>query len=625
MRICKTGMFALLFCHVFALHGQETDSLQLREIQIRTDRFRIFRTGQPVVVMDTILKKYGGTYSLSELLQEGSAVYIKNYGQGNIAMPSLRGTNAEHTAVLWNGFNLQSAMMGVVDVSLISSNIADEIEIHFGGNGALFGSGAIGGAVHLHSRPRYESGLHGQAEYGFGSYGNTLIQSSMTYGNRIWYGKFFSASQIGENNFPYRNPSFPDAPMQKQTHARTNQLTWLTEHFFRIAPHQELVLRLWHQQSHREIPPVMSVPTSGAIQDDTSWRAAGEWNLRKNNQFFTLRSGLFNSILNYFDRPKITDSRSRTFSQITEAEYTFSLLSRFTLLNGLHHTYNSVSTTAYSKSNNRMAHFFSLKWKALHKPVGALLSIRNEWINGQWLPVMPLLAGEWRPFASWTFTSQISRSYRVPTFNELYWNPGGNPLLLPESGWGQELGVGYKRKHQSLFADIGISVFNRQMINWIAWLPDSGTVWTPQNIYKVWNRGFEGRIHLRIKINPSFVLSLNSGIQTIRATTEYNTGSYQLPYVPRVTQQYRLGLDHPRGYIRLGYTYTGMRFIANDNSRALDDFQLADIKAGFHFQILRCRIQPGLAINNLFNSSYVIMPDRAMPLRNYLIQINIQF
>ncbi len=64
-----------------------------------------------------------------------------------------------HTAILWNGFNIQNAMLGQTDLSLLPAVFFDEVEIEYGGSSAVWGSGAVAGSIHLNNRAGFGRGL----------------------------------------------------------------------------------------------------------------------------------------------------------------------------------------------------------------------------------------------------------------------------------------------------------------------------------------------------------------------------------------------------------------------------------------------------------------------------------
>ena len=88
---------------------------------------------------------------MAEVLQENTPIYIRNYGSGGLATASFRGSNAYHTPVIWNGINIQNPMNGQIDFSAIPVFLSDEISLQYGGNGGVWGSGAMAGLLFINS------------------------------------------------------------------------------------------------------------------------------------------------------------------------------------------------------------------------------------------------------------------------------------------------------------------------------------------------------------------------------------------------------------------------------------------------------------------------------------------
>ncbi|MBK9299353.1 MAG: TonB-dependent receptor plug domain-containing protein [Bacteroidetes bacterium] len=59
------------------------------------------------------------TNSLNHLLALHTNVFVKNYGVGSLSTISIRGSSAAQTAVLWHGLNLNNAMTGLADFSIL--------------------------------------------------------------------------------------------------------------------------------------------------------------------------------------------------------------------------------------------------------------------------------------------------------------------------------------------------------------------------------------------------------------------------------------------------------------------------------------------------------------------------
>src|SRR5690606_15669306 len=117
-----------------------------------------YAAGQQVIAFDQkLLKDYAGR-SLGDLLQQNSGLYLRQYGEGMVASLTIRGTSAGHTAVFWNGLPVNSPSLGQSDFSLIPNGAVDQVAVHLGSTGALYGTDAIGGSVHLNSGLRFNQG-----------------------------------------------------------------------------------------------------------------------------------------------------------------------------------------------------------------------------------------------------------------------------------------------------------------------------------------------------------------------------------------------------------------------------------------------------------------------------------
>lgn len=71
---------------------------------------------------------------------------------GKVASLFTRGTNSNHTLVLWNGVELNDPYLGGFDLSTLSLDGAERLEIARGPFSALYGSSAVGGVVQVVTR-----------------------------------------------------------------------------------------------------------------------------------------------------------------------------------------------------------------------------------------------------------------------------------------------------------------------------------------------------------------------------------------------------------------------------------------------------------------------------------------
>jgi outer membrane cobalamin receptor len=84
---------------------------------------------------------------------------------------------------------------------------------------------------------------------------------------------------------------------------------------------------------------------------------------------------------------------------------------------------------------------------------------------------VPLIANVSLNWDAWHFIKPyvtVSSHYRMPTLNELYYNPGGNINLKPETSKNLEGGFQLNKKWQTQTLHTDLTLFNRKVNNWIA-------------------------------------------------------------------------------------------------------------------------------------------------------------
>ena len=131
----------MAFAQVF---GQRDGVIVLDEVILSDAKLLHFSKGTKVrVANDSVQEKSGS--SLTDLLRYNSNIYFKENGYGMVSSASFRGTNAQQTAVVWNGININSQLTGQTDFNtLIPGNYGDVV-VRSGGGSVQYGSGAVGG------------------------------------------------------------------------------------------------------------------------------------------------------------------------------------------------------------------------------------------------------------------------------------------------------------------------------------------------------------------------------------------------------------------------------------------------------------------------------------------------
>jgi iron complex outermembrane receptor protein len=200
-------LLLLLFCA--ELSSQTTlDSIQkLDEVVLSDVKLKQLSKGYKITVLgDSILRV--NKPSLTEVLRFNSNIYFKENGYGMVSSPSFRGTNASQTAVIWNGININSQFNGQVDFNTVTTSNYDNISIRSGGGSVQYGSGAIGGTVHLSNDLDFETHFDNRVRVAFGSFETYNLGYKGSFGNEKWSANIGAAYMDSENDYSFLGTNF---------------------------------------------------------------------------------------------------------------------------------------------------------------------------------------------------------------------------------------------------------------------------------------------------------------------------------------------------------------------------------------------------------------------------------
>ncbi|HSV76429.1 MAG TPA: TonB-dependent receptor, partial [Bacteroidales bacterium] len=299
---------------------------------------------------------------------------------------------------------------------------------------------------------------------------------------------------------------------------------------------------------------------------------------------------------------------------------------------------NAVATDyAGEKERTSLAIFTSARWEPTPEKLAIVLSGRQEFIRGKQIPFLPSLGFSWAFLSEWSIKANTGYSFRLPSMNDLYWNPGGNPDLLPEQGWSSDLMLvfdGRERNRQSQFvpvAYVSTGGYYRSIKNWIVWLPQGDSwLWMPENRAQVTSYGLESRIKGFWNADPiqaSWTLRFDHTIARNARETIPNDPSMnkQLIYVPMNRAGINLTLQYKQLSIAYDHEFAGKRFDSSDNTTWLPAFHTGNLALHWNRTILDYRLALSLTAENIWNTRFMILSNRPMPLRMVRAGLQIGF
>jgi outer membrane cobalamin receptor len=602
--------------------------VHLKEITVTAFRTPslVERSG-PVSVTEAGDSAAGGLTSVAELLRGSPSILMKDYG--NLAIVGLRGADAEQTLVLLDGVRLNSAQDNLFDLTTLPLSLARRVEVVRGNNSALYGANSIGGLVNI--IPPEPERLGAKANAGIGSFGKRYLQATHTnWSDPLGYVVAASLNRTG-GSFTYRDTS---DSAHERTNSDINSQDVMAEGVY-AQGRQRVSLLGEYNVTRRGEPGPTSWPADSARLDDYRGIAHLSYGLEEtDNSRLEARFYHHQSWRHYWNPDTlawVNDTHVTTVSGIT-AKQTTHLAPWASAVAGLEGERAEFRSSAIGIPRRWTGSGWAearLRWNLFDITTMA----RFDWLNdsrkqpdstltrSNTRVVSPKLTLTWSGPVWLDLYASVGRSFRAPTFNELYWPADpwtrGNPQLKPE--WATSVDLGASARSGSHVSG-RLGLWNSITTNLIQWQPDSAYVYRPVNLDTAAITGGEVELsltteHAGLSGNATYMLARSHGTDLI--------------YRPRLS----FGLSPWAGWgiAKLGcdIRYTGRRYTTPDTlppdaGNSLPGYVLFDLGLSISptFGEIAAALRGG--IRNLLNRQYEVMRDYPVPGRNWYAEVELK-
>ena len=594
----------------------QEDTVQLDEVTVSALQFERFTTGDQLatISLDETLP------SLDQALSQQSSIYFKSYGNGQLASISFRGTSASQTNVLWHGISANYPTLGQMDFSQWPTWMMDELQLSMGANSSLYGNGAIGGTVLIDSdishQPKGASLL-----LGGGSFGEFKTGIKATYGKgRVKaHTNLYRSFLQNDFKYEYNGETLRQNNASSLIYGLKQQMSYTIKGTRLFADFQYLL-------NDRDIQPTKSAPTS---QDELTTKntrlaigANQEWAKSSLNVTFAYLQN--DQIYNEIDQ-----TTGNQYSSLVT--YWFQLNDQLDFRVGGNTNLYTASSDSYSDEfHDLQADAFTSVSAKLIQWWQSVLNLRQSFYADQ-SHFVPSWSNE---LIIWTtenhklkFNESFAFGFRYPTLNDRYWSPGGNLDLEPEKSKTLDGEFNVEMPVASNSLSIKFGGYHTWSKDWIVWLPSEAGYWVPQNFREVEISGLESSLEISGDLFGDYQFNASYTYNRSINKTGSNSGKL-LPYTPEhnalVSWQHQI-----KKYFnyRLNSSFTGKRYTTLDNTErsSVAPFFILDFTLGREFELPLFDISIDASINNLLDANYENLNNRAMPGRNYQLQLIINY
>uniref|UniRef100_UPI003217AEA2 TonB-dependent receptor plug domain-containing protein n=1 Tax=uncultured Draconibacterium sp. TaxID=1573823 RepID=UPI003217AEA2 len=654
------GLVALFAITTSAFSQSKLDSVQrIDEVTVVANRFKEIIPAQTLKGKEL---EQLNSFSVADAIRFFSGVQIKDYGGvGGIKTVNIRSMGTNHMGVFYNGIQLGNAQNGQIDLGKFSLENIEEISLYNGQKSKIFQSakefGSAGSIYLTTKRPRFEKGkdTNIKAALRTGSFG--LFNPSLLYEYKISekINTSFSAEWINANGkykFRYRRVT-PSGELAYDTTAiRQNgdiDAVRMEGSLNGYLPSGMWKVQVYHYASERGIP--------GAIVNNV-WRN-GE-RLWDNNSFI---QGVYQQDLTQKLGSKINlkyatdlthyinndDKLIHVDNKYKQKELYFSWANKYALRrnwdisaaydfqwNGLSEFVDVSRTTHWLSAATAftMANHLKIQASILGTLVNEENRQRDSVPNKQVLT--PAVFLSYQPFKKQglVFRAFYKKSFRMPTFNDLYYTDMGNAFLRPEYAEQYNVGVVYDitRKKRLLESfHVGVDAYYNYVKDKIVAYPKGQQFrWTMLNLGEVDIRGIDLTTMATFFLGEEWRLTgkLQYTYQeaidiTNPADTYYR---HQIPYIPWHSGSAIAMLSRKNWSINYSFIYVGERYNQQENIRYnyTQPWYTSDVSFSRFVKAKSFLMKLSAEINNLLSQDYDVILNYPMPKRNYRFRVSIE-
>lgn len=645
------------------------DSLNLPEVVV-TERYfdREIRSTSPMQILSGKEIQRLNALQVSDAVKHFSGVNVKDYGGiGGLKTISVRSLGANHTAINYNGITVTDVQSGQIDIGRFSLDNVQTISLSSGQTDAIFQPArAFASASVLNIQtiaPSFKNNerVNGKASFKAGSFGlvNPSFYTNIKWNNKLsssFSGEWMSAHGKYPYILEYGVAGVDSSSVEKRENTDVKNLRLETALFANFTQNTNGNIRFYYYQSERGLPGATIFYNTENFSKQRLWDntffAQGYLEHNFSQKWVFQANAKYNhGYLRYLDPTYLGASGKidDTFTQ-NEAYGSASVLYRaFERLSFAANTDLSTVTMHANRKNFALPtrltsqSVLAAKWVSdrvlattslLYTQTFESVKVGEAAENRQKLS--PYVSASVKPFDDIDLRLRVfyKNSFRLPTFNDLYYPAVGKRNLLPEDA--NQLNVGatfstFIGKNVSLLK-LSADAYRNNVKNKIVAYP-SGNLhqWTMMNLGKVEIKGVDIATESAIRLFPhtNLLLGANYSFQQAIDVTNSSSNNYrhQIAYTPRNSGSGKAALEMPWLNVAYSVVWSGARYSGNYNSKEfkLNGFADHSLSISKDLKTTFGSLNFTAEALNLLNKNYQVVRNYPMPGRSYRITISMNF
>jgi len=541
--------------------------------------------------------------SVAEIIQRAAGVEVTQYGPlGAVSLPKIRGSESEQVLILLNGRRINDAQSGKFDLSNlpVSKEDIERIEILRGAASALYGADAMGGVINIITKiPSPVPYTRASASYGsFGTQEYSLLHQR----------------KLGP--FAYGVSLSKDQSRGFRENSDADKWTVGGEIGYALTPQSEVKLSARMMQKEIGVPGSVTFPDPDDRQKDQNTLLDLGYQGKITSQLTLNFKGFHNQYRRTFD-PGTQGFNTgspflhKNYATGGELQTTYAWGEAHLITGGMESIQDRVNSSSVGVHEADRGAIYLQDEIEITKPLTATIGIRYDFHSIYEDQFNPRVGAVLRLPWDIRLRASAARSFRAPTFDDLYWPEdaftAGNPNLKPEKAWSYELGGEKKFGARAVFKAAG---FYRRVEDLIIWQMGSDGKFRPSNVKTVEIWGVETEMvfypcrGLAIPLNYTFLYP-----------RDLSTGD---PVPLKTKHMANIGVEYVTTFgLKTSLKGRYVQYYVNQTTTLNRNYFVADAKMSYELKVYQnLKGEAFLSLSNVLNRDYQINEGYPMPPRS---------
>lgn len=616
--------------------------------------------------------------SVADALRYFSGIQLKDYGGvGGIKTVDIRSMGTHHLGIFYDGIELGNAQNGQIDLGQFSLDNIDEISLYNGQKSAIFQPASDfgnAGSVYIRTRkPRFTDGKNYNVKLKVKYGSSDLVRLSALWEQRLSSAVSTSLNaehltSSGKYKFNYRRVTPSGVVAYDTTAVRQNgdiRADRIDFNVNGILQRGYWNTKVYFYNSQRGIPGaiVNNVWRRGERQSDLNFFVQNRFQKDITDRFSTQWLAKYAFYRTHYVNKDTTqlpaDNRFWQQEFYLSTSNAYEILPNWSISASYDFRWNKLNADTYRfVFPTRFSNMISLATAFETRFIRIQGSVLASFIHDKLHPTTRLMPGMKATDNITKFTPALfidfpiidkatngastklsvrtfaKRSFRMPTFNDLYYTDLGNSNLKPESATQYDLGVVFNKQYNGhLLKNVQFQAdgyYNTIHDKIIAYPKGQQFRWTILNLGRVHITGIDvmGAIALQ-PINDLVVTArLQYTYQDARDVTNASDVFYkdQIPYIPYNSGSAIVNLAYHNWTLNYSFIYSGKRYNQQENipNNYMQPWYTSDVSLQYDFKAFGTKCRAMLEVNNILNQKYDVILNYPMPGINGLVGLQVE-